>query len=50
MDIVSVDICVMVIIGLEFVVVEECEEKLGCKFVRKGRGCIYFDILMNLFI
>ena len=49
-DIVSVDICATVTTGLESVAAEECEEKLGCKSIRKGRGRIYFDIPTNSFM
>lgn len=46
----SVVVCVIVFIGLELVVVKECKERFGCKLIREGRGWIYFDILVNLFL
>lgn len=37
-------ICATVTTGLESVAVAECQERLGCKTVRKERGKIYFDV------
>lgn len=44
-----VTVCATVSTGLESVAVKECQEKLGCKSIREGRGRVYFEIPVNLF-
>ena len=49
-DRVTAVVCATVSTGLESVAVKECNEKLGCKSIREGRGRIYFDIPTNSFL